>query len=549
MPPRNREVAPNKRFTEWGFAGARSSAAASVHPAPEINRKLTVMANIERQLRRGRFGGCDVMSSSVLEWSEKRRRRLVIPVRPVLIWSFLGLAAAMIPYLFAITAGGAYGFDAPVWYGRTFNSMLSHLLAGRFDVDPQTIGNEGVIRGGLVYTYFGVFPALLRLPLLSVTGFPYIDFTRISCVAAVAVMAGFKLLSLETVWRARGTPERRDLLTLFALAILLGGAQIQFLRPSIFQEVILWAGALSAAFVFFVLRGIYSERGFSPGVLTGLAIIAGLCLMTRVSTALGLYIAFGLLWLVLAWRALRDPGRRSIASALAPLIAPAAIVLAFVAAAGFINFMRWGSPLAFTDPQGYLWAMMNAPERMARVEQYGQFNLARIGYMLMYYFCPIWIFRGADGSLLWSAFQQRTIDSIELPPSSFFLSDPLLMALAGFCLVQLFRHKNALNRAVILPVLVGLAVPILLILTFASATFRYRVEFYPLIEFCAFLGLGLLLARPAKPPMRLFAVGAFASICAAYMAWLLYALSPLGSAETVLGNMDAISFYQSMLAK
>src|SRR5213075_2801565 len=106
------------------------------------------------------------------------------------------------------------------------------------------------------------------------------------------------------------------------------------------------------------------------------------------------------------------------------LIAPAAIVLTFAAVAGFINLMRWGSPWVFADPQGYLWAIMNAPERMARVQQYGEFNPVRIGYMLMYYFFPVWIFHDADGSLLWSAFQQRAIDSIELPPSSFFLSDP-----------------------------------------------------------------------------------------------------------------------------
>ena len=38
---------------------------------------------------------------------------------------------------------------------------------------------------------------------------------------------------------------------------------------------------------------------------------------------------------------------------------------------------------------------------------------------------------------LWSAFQHRTIYSVELPPASFFLSDPLLVGLAVFALVQL----------------------------------------------------------------------------------------------------------------
>ena len=44
--------------------------------------------------------------------------------------------------------------------------------------------------------------------------------------------------------------------------ILLGGAQIQFLRPSIFEEAELWAGVFSAVFVYLVLRGLAATKDF-----------------------------------------------------------------------------------------------------------------------------------------------------------------------------------------------------------------------------------------------------------------------------------------------
>ena len=484
------------------------------------------------------------MLTAVRDWTEKSRRRFVFPSIPVLAALFVGLAVASGVYLFALTAGGRFELFSPVWYGRTFNSMLLHLLEGRFDVDPATIGNEGVLRDGLVYAYFGIVPALARLLLIWMPGFAFTDFTRVACLAAVILMAGFNLSSLATVWRARGRPECQELLVLFALAILLGGAQIQFLRPSIFQEVILWAGALSAGFVFFAVRGYHSESGFSTGVMSGLAVTAGLCLLTRVSTALGLYIAFALLWLSLAWRIFRN---REARSAFTPLIVSAAIVFTFAVIAGAINTMRWGSPFAFTDPHNYIWTYM-APERVQRMSEYGLFNPVRVGYMLLYYFFPVWIFHNVDGGLLWESFRQRTVDSVELPPSSFFVTDPLLVGLTGYFLIQVVRGKAAIERAVAVPLVAGLMVPIGFMLTFASATFRYRMEFYPLLEFGAFLGFGVLLSRAVNPPTRPFAYAAYGSIVAAFGAWLLYGLSPLGSADTVLGSKDAVSFYRSALS-
>ena len=43
------------------------------------------------------------------------------------------------------------------------------MLGGHFDLPPGSIGIEAFLHAGRTYTYFGLFPSLLRLPVLAVT--------------------------------------------------------------------------------------------------------------------------------------------------------------------------------------------------------------------------------------------------------------------------------------------------------------------------------------------------------------------------------------------
>lgn len=282
------------------------------------------------------------------------KRRAGLPSSSTTIWSIA--LAWLVPAFayYAILICGNYGdflrtpnmsgpsLFSSVNYGLTFNSMLLHLLDGSFDVDPQTIGLEGVHHNGLTYTYFGILMALIRLPFLFARDFATTDYTRLSCLVAVSVMGSFNLVSLLTVWRSVGRPDKWPLFVFVALALLFGGAQIQFLMASIWQEVLLWAAAFAAAFGYLIVRGYYSERGFTSMVLAGLALTAGLCLLTRVSTALGLCFALGLLLLVLlvhAWRNSGDGHRFT--RIMAPFLPTVLVLGVFVVAAAAVNYGRW----------------------------------------------------------------------------------------------------------------------------------------------------------------------------------------------------------------
>ena len=216
------------------------------------------------------------------------------------------------------------------------------------------------------------------------------------------------------------------------------------------------------------------------------------------------------------------------------------ILCAFIAIAAVVNYGRWENPLVFAgETQSYPLA---SPDALVYDAQYGRFNLVRVGYSLAYYFVPAWVMRGADGTLLWSTFQERTISTVELPPSSFFISDPLIIGFMVFAFIQLIKDRDVLNRAIAVPVLAGLFVPIGLILTFSCMTYRYRLEFYPFFDLCAFLGFGALLSRPNNPPLGSLISAVLIGVVASHALWLLYMLSPMGNASMRLEGMDVVSF-------
>jgi hypothetical protein len=442
------------------------------------------------------------------------------------------------------------GLFGPVSHGLTFNSMLLHLLRGAFDVDPQTIGDEGIIHNGSTYAYFGILPALFRLFVLPTTNFPITDFSRLSCLTATLIMTLFKLLSVLTVWRAARTRQGPLLITLFIVTVLFGGPQIQFLRPSIYQEVIQWSGAFAAGFVYFILRGCYSQQGFTIGILATLALMAGLALLTRVSTALGLYIAFGLICIQLAWRQISLAGgsRKPTAHGthLVSLLIPVLILTGFATLTGLVNYERWGNPLNFGDVHSHIMSLTVYPDRLARLNKYGPFNLARLGYGIMYYFFPVWVIRDGTGNFFGSALQQRILDGIELPPSSFFISDPLLVGLMAYAFLHFLRPGDMPKPNLVIPPLIGLAIPPFLMLTFLGMTFRYRMEFYPFLELAAFIGFDRMLAKPTRRRQLPFVVAAIAGIVASHVLWVLYMTSPFGTVTEVVGSMSVTGFYSSL---
>jgi len=178
-----------------------------------------------------------------------------------------------------------------------------------------------------------------------------------------------------------------------------------------------------------------------------------------------------------------------------------AIFLVFVTLYGMVNYQRWGDPLKFSDPLACItYTAEVEPGRFARLEAYGAFNIHQLWYGALYYFFPIWKIIRPDGQFLFSEFERRMLDGVEPPPSSFLLSDPLLLVLGGAFLLQLPRlaRGRLLDLRATAALTIGFSIPVLLILTFFYMAFRYRTEFYPLLEFTAFLGFYAICVNPDR---------------------------------------------------
>jgi hypothetical protein len=452
------------------------------------------------------------------------------------------LVVAMLVYAAVLTRGFSSGGGG---HGLIFNSMLEHLLRGQFDVDPNIVGREGFLRGGRVYAYWGVFCALLRLPLALIPGGVQTDVTWLSCLIAVCIAAAAKLGTLRLVYRAcPASPLRETLCRALAFTILFAGAQTQFLRPSVYQEVCLWAGALAATFLYLAVRGVVA-CGFTRSALCGMATIAGLALLARVSTGLGLCAALGLLLLTGLWRDISPPGgvtpaRESFAARLrsGTILWPTLVLLMLIGATGWVNYQRWGSPLTFADYNAYLFNEVY-PDRLPRMAAFGLFNLTRIPFGLCYYFFPIWVLQRGDGHLLFAEHQNRLLDATELPPGSFFLTDSLLLLLTGVMVWYAGRRNLGIDWTRAIAMEFGFLVPSFLMLTAISMNFRYRVEFYPAMEFGAFLGFlalcrsgltGTAATRISTLSVSLAAIAILGSI----LTLSLYRLSDFGPPDNVL---------------
>jgi hypothetical protein len=456
-------------------------------------------------------------------------------------------ALIAIAYLSFVTQGNFNLLQASDKLGLTFNSMLLHMLHGRFDVAPSSIGAEAFVRDGRSYAYFGIFPALLRLPLLPFLDLRTTHVERLSCWLAVLVGAGAYVAALVAAFgRVDSKPIRRSMLVPLIFVALLSGPAIMLGSSSlIYNESILWAWAQAMVFVALAVHAMTMGR-FSTAILVAMAVMAGLCLLTRVTTGLGLYAALSLIMLHL-WLGLDGEtgvGLRGMCRRLQQrrIWLPGLVLVAFAAMAAAVNIARWGNPLVFADLHDQLWLIAKYPDRLPRLARYGLFDIRRLGFGIGYYFLPVWgqWFNG------WFPLQDRVadlFDALEMPASSFFLTDPLTMLLAGVALWGLLRRKFAGERGQFGGLLLlGLAVPPLLMMMAWYMAFRYRAEFYPFLAAASCLAAASWAERLQVDGSRgLFVVGrvmaylALLQIGATGIQTLVYRLSIAGPSSGYLG--------------
>ncbi len=134
-------------------------------------------------------------------------------------------------------------------------------------------------------------------------------------------------------------------------------------------------------------------------------------------------------------------------------------------------------------------------------------------------------------------------DVIDLPPSSFLLTDLLPFCFIAQLVAAIVRRRSASPPPAgqWVAIATGLLAPCVLMLTAMSLTYRYRMEFYPEIDFLAFLGFYLTLTDDATMAAfarvrKWMAVALAVSILASVAALTLFDNSDMGPSEEYLRN-------------
>jgi len=104
----------------------------------------------------------DLQRSERLGTGRARRFRLV---------AALAIVAAAVPYFWVLlvlwrSTPDAFPSDAS---GPIYDTQARAILHGHLSLPNGSIPNEAFLHGGRTYTYFGIFPSLIRIPALLFT--------------------------------------------------------------------------------------------------------------------------------------------------------------------------------------------------------------------------------------------------------------------------------------------------------------------------------------------------------------------------------------------
>lgn len=398
---------------------------------------------------------------------------------------FAALAAGCLLVFAAVITGGTFRFVAEDSFGTFYDHQAASLLHGRLDVPESALSGEAFVVHGKYYGYFGLTPALLRLPLVA-AGVAFGKLTRLCMTAYFAgillALHGLLVHATRVVAGRNAAPSRWAVAVFLAAAGL--GSTLLFLgsRAYIYHEAILCGAALALWSAWFSLRYLDApERSDWIGALA----CGFLAVQARPTSGL---FALGVLGCVACahwWRggrSLTRPGSRRHAGV---AVLGALAVLSF-SGVSYLKFGTFdGSPLRYS--------VQYTPERVARF-QGKNFHLANLRHNVDAYFLrpdyhferhfPYFAFGGSA-----RAYPESVIDLAE-PTVPFPYAMPGLTALAVVGGLWALLFAPAARRP--LAVLALGALPMALALFTAIVTsHRYTADFCPWLIASATFGLAV----------------------------------------------------------
>ncbi|MGH9086165.1 MAG: hypothetical protein ACRDYW_12005 [Acidimicrobiales bacterium] len=372
-----------------------------------------------------------------------------------------------------------------------YDAQARALLDGRVSVPASVAGVEGFDTGSDTQLYFGIFPALLRLPIAAISsGFD----GRLGVVSMAVAFLVLLVATARLCWRARqhwaaDLVAGGDPLVLGWFVFSVGASSpvvVLAAHPAVYFESLLWAVALTIAtfdqVAAIALRWSWRRLLFASA-------LASAALSSRASVGLAAVAALGIAVLL---------GRANISSPRRWAMATLAVVLP-IAAYGAVNAARFGDPLSIPWSQ-QVYSETDADRRSALASTNGRLlGPQYVPTAMVQYLRPDSI--RVEPLVPWVGFRDTVVigdiqHDIEEPASSLPNLAPVLTAAGIVGLVGMTRRSNGagLWRGLAAAGAVGT----IGVLTIASIANRYTADFVPLLVATSVPGVWIVARRAAQ---------------------------------------------------
>jgi hypothetical protein len=360
------------------------------------------------------------------------------------------------------------------------------ILHGHLSLPTGSIGEEAFVHDGHQYTYFGIFPSLIRIPILLVTHSLDGRLTAISMLGAWLATALFATLLL---WRIRVAVRGDALLgwaetasySLLLFSILAGSVLVYLAsQPNQYSEDLAWSIALACGSLF-ALVGVVERPSWGRVVASGVLILfANLNRATTgyacVLAAVGIAVWFGL-------------GRAGSARKrwAAPMLMAALIAML---AGCVIDLAKFG--LFFGVPSSE--QLLYAANGLSHFNGGHYFGLRFLPSTLQAYVNP-------GNFRLTSVFPFVTLPDVpnypighptvfqQIPTASVLTAVPLLSATGLFGVITAFTPHQQLEVRALRILLIATAATAGSVMIFGWILERFSADFVPLLALASMIGM------------------------------------------------------------
>ena len=403
----------------------------------------------------------------------------------------IGIGVMAIPFLWVLwdlwstSADPFRGVSTDFFYDLQARAMFH----GRLNLPTGSLGIEAFLHDGRQYTYFGIFPSLLRMPVLLLTSRFDGALTAPSLLLAwmmTGLFSSLMLWRLRIITRGRAVLGRAEAASFGVLvATIMGGSVVLYLAatPFVYNEDFAWSIPLTVGSLF-ALLGVMERP--STGRVWASGILVLLANLNRTPT--GYACVIGAL-LVALWFVLGRGGASNRRWG-TPMFAVA--LVAFGASCA-VTYAKFGTPVGLPMAD-QVWAHVNAHRRYFLAANGGKaFSFGFLPSTLTAYLQPFGIrFSSLFPFVSTPAAPARAIGAVldeTYPTASLPATVPLLFLLACWGTITSFRPKALVPFRFTRIVLVAGVVATAGVLLWGYIGERYLADFMPFVIVAGGVGL------------------------------------------------------------